>query len=131
MFNDIPIHECKSYIFKEVMIDLLYTPPICQHFWTNRFPKYTFNWDVIWNRLPQSTKEARLVSLNWKILHNIYPTKYLLHKMGKEKSNVCDKCNTIDHIDHFFYRCNKINFIWNIVESNNRSYLPNSTGTTP
>ena len=35
--------------------------------------------------------------------------------MGKEESNVCNKCNVIDHVDHFFYSCEKISTIWDKV----------------
>ena len=48
---------------------------------------------MIWSKIPHCTKEARLISLNWKILHNIYPTKTMLYRMGKEESNICNKCN--------------------------------------
>ena len=97
------------------MIESLYIMPTCQNFWVKRFPNFNFKWDLIWSKLPQCTNEARLISLNWKILHNIYPTKTMLYKMGKEVSNRCDVCNVIDHIDHFFYSCKKINRIWKTV----------------
>ena len=65
-----------------------------QHPIKGRFPNHDFKWKHIWNALPDCTKEARLISLNWKIIHNIYPTKLLLHKMGKAQSDICNICNS-------------------------------------
>ena len=62
--------------------------------------------------IPSKVKEARLVSLNWKILSNIYPTNILLHKMGKASSSNCTTCNKKDYLEHFFYQCKKINILW-------------------
>ena len=44
------------------------------------------------------------------MLHNIYPTKILLYKIGKADSNQCDACHTgeTDYIEHFFYACRSI-----------------------
>ena len=79
-------HEYFRYInifpvvFKNAIIKTVSTPPICQNRWTRRFPNHNFKLKHIWNALPDCTKEARLISLNWKIIHNIYPTKLWLHK---------------------------------------------------
>ena len=36
--------------------------------------------------------------------------------MGKEESDICNKCNVIDHVDHFFfYSCEKTSTIWDKV----------------
>ena len=64
-----------------------------------------------------SSKESRLRELQWKILHNIYPTLILLFKMGKAESNICDGCTSreTDFIEHFFYSCSSVNQIWKEV----------------
>ena len=40
-----------------------------------------------------ATKETRLKTLQWKILHNIYPTNILLYKIGKSDSSNCNHCS--------------------------------------
>ena len=51
----------------------------------------------------QFVLEARLISLNWKIIiHNKYPTKVLLFKIGKENTNLRNSCNVVDYPEHFF-----------------------------
>ena len=114
-FNNVAIRKCSAGMFKKAMIESMYIKPKCQHFWENKFPNNDFNWEMIWSKIPHCTKEARLISLNWKILHNIYPTKTMLYRMGKEESNICNKCNVIDHVDHFFYSCGKTSIIWDKV----------------
>ena len=111
-FNTIPIDVCSTKIFRRAMIDKIYLQPRCIQFWDQRFPHYVFDWQNIWLATPRCTNEARLVTLNWKILHNIYPTKVLLHKMGKETDNICNSCNTTDYIDHFFFKCVKSKPLW-------------------
>ena len=69
----------------------------------------------IWQNV-HDVKEPRLMTLNWKITSNIYATKVFLHKIGKEESNVCEVCNEIDYIEHFFFDCKKIKIIWNEVD---------------
>ena len=102
-------------MYRETMIKSLYVPPKCHAYWEKRFPDYDFNWNIIWRKLLLCTNEARLISLTWKILHNIYPTKTLLFKMGKEDTNVCIKCNVIDYVDHFFFSCKNIKHVWEKV----------------
>ena len=62
------------------------------------------------------TKETRLRTLQWKILHNIYPTNILLFKMGKKDSDNCDYCNVRDFIEHFFCDCIVVRQIWHVLE---------------
>ena len=55
--------------------------------------------------------------LHWKILHNIYPTNILLHRLGISENRNCKFCtHEIDYIEHFFWSCAKINLIWKKVE---------------
>ena len=58
------------------------------------------------------TKEVRLRVLQWKIIHNIYPTRILLYKMGKATDSNCCFCMVRDFIEHFF--CSPL---WELVET--------------
>ena len=91
--------------------------PCAVNFW-----KHKLNADINkahWESVFKSTKETRLRVLHWKVLHNIYPTNILLHKMGIETSAKCNACNVDekDYIEHFFFECSKIKPIWKLVEN--------------
>ena len=63
------------------------------------------------------TKETRLQVLQWKILHNIYPTNILLCKMKVRDDQMCSYCNdVVDYIEHFFFDCPTIKKFWNYIE---------------
>ena len=52
------------------------------------------------------------MTLNWKILFRIYPTKKYLKKIGKATHSVCEKCDKLDDLEHFFVTCDEIKLIW-------------------
>ena len=70
-----------------------------------------------WALPRKATKEVRLRELQWKILHNIYPTNILLYKMGECISQNCTHCPTyLDTMEHFFCTCKKVRPFWNFIE---------------
>ena len=83
------------------------------------FWKRKFNVDIgkeHWTAGIESTREVRLRELHWKILHNIYPTNILLHKMKIRETNKCDFCDCDDFNDHFFVHCRKVQSLWIEIE---------------
>ena len=93
-----------------------YSEPCAIKFWKNNFVIEINNEN--WKMPSITTSEIRLRELQWKILHNIYPTHILLNKMGKVTSPNCPYCpNKRDFIEHFFLECKKINQLWKHVET--------------
>ena len=71
------------------------------------------------------TKEIRLRELQWKLIHNIYPTNILLRKMDVVDNNKCSNCrNEIDYVEHFFFYCPPVQKFWKKLES----YVHGQTG---
>ena len=62
------------------------------------------------------SNETRLQSLQWKILHGIFPTGTLLTKMKLRANNNCQFCDSIDTLQHFFYDCPISKVVWKEVE---------------
>ena len=84
--------------------------PVSYYVWER---KYNININSShWLIARLCTKEERLRLLQWKILHNIYPTNILLNKMKIKENNLCPFCQETDFIEHFFYSCKQINSIW-------------------
>ena len=64
-----------------------------------------------------ATKETRLRELQWKIIHNLYPTNILLSKMKVTDDNKCTLCrNEVDFLEHFFFYCPPVKRFWIEVE---------------
>ena len=91
--------------------------PSAQKFWEKRF-RISLNWKVIWTLSVFCCGEARLQTLQWKILHNIYPTSILLHKIGVRENSSCNMCNMglVDSIEHFFAICGSVRPLWNNIK---------------
>ena len=69
-------------------------------------------WSIPW----RSTKETRLRALQFKILHNIYPAKLLLEKMGIAPDSLCQICKVQDFTEHFFAECTSVKPMWKEIE---------------
>jgi len=64
--------------------------------------------------LPYScTRETKIQSLQFKILHNIYPTRLKLSHWKIKDSPQCIYCPHVDNITHHFTDCDKMVIFWN------------------
>ena len=48
------------------------------------------------------SKETKIILLQWKILHKIYPCNKYLHQIKLSESELCIDCNNADTLEHFF-----------------------------
>ena len=65
-----------------------------------------------WENLFTFIKETKLQEIQWKIIHNIFPTNILLNRMGIKDSEKCEFCGEKDHIEHYFFECVNIAKLW-------------------
>ena len=112
--NGTPVTSLSVKDFRQLLTE--YTQSCSVNFWKKRFDTEIDNryWEVAFN----ANQETRLKVLQWKVLHNIYPTNILLHKMGIANSETCNACHSgeMDYKEHFFFTCEKINPIWQLVK---------------
>ena len=101
--------------FRKALIFMHDSVPCANGFWSRKFGLET---DEHIRSIPSLvTKETRLPVLQWKILHNIYPTNILLCKMKVRDDRMCPYCNdVVDYIEHFFFDCPAIKKFWNYIE---------------
>jgi hypothetical protein len=104
---------------KEYLLKRRNCTPLTPHaveFW-NRKLNFQLN-EQVWLMPRQATKEVRLRELQWKLLHNIYPTNILLEKTGVCYSKLCDYCpGKVDLIEHFFFECTSVRQFWTYIEN--------------
>ena len=77
--------------------------PCANGFWHRKFGTEIDK--HIWSLPSLVTKETRLLVLQWKLLHNIYPTNTLLGKMKVRDNQMYSYCyDVVEYIVHFFLR---------------------------
>ena len=129
MNNDVPLFSGKRIStlkeFRNQLIEKRYSQPCCIAFW-----KHKFDIDIVkrnWILSIKATKEIRLQVLHWKLLHNIYPTNIMLHKMKVRQNSNCSYCrDVLDVIEHFFYDCPVVAKFWKYVEQYMLTHLDSS-----
>ena len=66
--------------------------------------------------MPKHSKETKLILLQWKILHKIYPCNKYLHQVKLSESEMCIDCNSVDTFRTLFWECTIIKRLWSEVE---------------
>ena len=72
----------------------------------------------IWCLARECCSETKLLELQWKISHNIFPTGILLKKMKIRNNDLCSFCGEIDSLVHFFVSCKIAKAVWEEAEKN-------------
>ncbi len=114
-FHGKTISTWTSSFVRNKLTAIRYRQPGVINFWANKYPGLEIS-PRIWEVAFKCTKETRLRVLHFKIVHNIYPTKILLQKMGLADSSNCSYCNTRDYMEHFFYHCLTVRNLWTHIE---------------
>ena len=72
-------------------------------------------WNSIYKQKIVSMLAPKMSEFNFKILHNIIPSGYVLSKWNKNINANCNICNTAETTLHMLYECKKISKLWIIV----------------
>ena len=110
-----PLEKLNNKNIRNLLVKKTSHQPKCVELWVRKL-----NYDVTSHFMVahKTTKEGRLRSLQYKIIHHIYPTNILLHKMGIKNSDTCSDCMLyIDSYSHFFYNCHTLTSFWRYVET--------------
>ena len=68
-----------------------------------------------WLMASNCTNETYLQSLQWKIVHGIYPSGSSLKKMKIRQSDTCQYCEEFDSLQHFFFDCSFVKCVWDEI----------------
>lgn len=121
LYNDPVIQWCghkiesiSTELVRTTLLENRCKQPCSVAFWSRKFPgtvidKSTFLVPI------EATREVRLRMIQWKIVHNIYPTSILLCKMGIKDSSNCNHCGQREYIEHFFCNCTSLEGMWRDV----------------
>ena len=82
----------------------------CEKMWENKLGK-KLHIDT-WKNIFEGIKETQLQEIQWKIIHNVYPTNILATRIGKTNTENCIHCNERDFVEHFFFNCKITKDLW-------------------
>ena len=57
----------------------------------------------------------KLAEFNFKVLHNIVPSGYMVSKWDKTVKSTCDYCDLLETTEHMLFSCTRIQTIWRNV----------------
>lgn len=72
-------------------------------------------WSAACSRAYTSTRETKLHSFQFKLLHRIVPCGSYLKRIRINTSDQCTICNQKDSIPHFFHGCETVRAFWTKV----------------
>ena len=79
-FRGSRLSSLKTRVIQRLLLKDRDHVPCCINFWKGKFPETDIDKDTLM-QVDLATKETRRCVLQWKIIHNIYPTN-ILYKMG-------------------------------------------------
>ena len=99
---------CTEYI--KIKTKDVHTP--ATHKWEELYPDYHFDWREIYCLPYKICRETKLQSFQYQVINRYIACNYSLFKWGKADSPLCADCNTIEDIEHLFFRCHNVNSFW-------------------
>ena len=112
------VKGCK--MFYDIFIKSRYNRPISEIKWDT---KLNLGFDQVWWKkvntlIPKVTKDVKLRWLQFRIVHRILSTNSYLFRIGILTSDVCSFCSeTIETIEHIFWRCPFVYDFWNNLQN--------------
>ena len=103
--------DCRSINRKKIYNFLLTQERCyCEKVWEKKFNQslHVSTWENIFKFI----NETKLQEIQWKILHNIFPTNILLNGIGIKDTEKCEFCGEKDFIEHYFFNCGRIKDLW-------------------
>ena len=55
---------------------------------------------------------TKIQTLQYKILHRYFPCNHWLAKWNRDVQETCVRCDEVDTMEHYFYRCDQVNLFW-------------------
>ena len=87
-------------------------PHFTTHFWKKMFNINDEDLAKIYYKPYSYSRECKIQSLQYKILHNIYPTRYRKKCWKINLDDQCLTCNEVDTLEHHFCTCRKMKIFW-------------------
>lgn len=110
--------ECVTV--KEIYRNLIkrtYIRPTALNKWAEVFHIEDIDWSCIFIQCYISSRETKLQTLQYKIIHRIFPCQKWLYIHKVVDSPKCQFCEDLDDIIHYFTSCRRVIDFWNNLQS--------------
>jgi hypothetical protein len=108
-------HTTSKMLYNK-LVDLKKREPACIAKWTEDYPEFKQAEVNIWMeifKIPfEITRETKLLSFQYKLLHRLTPCKKKLFDYKLSQSPMCEFCNKLDNLQHFILFCPKVEEFW-------------------
>ena len=118
--KDVIITLIKPSFFNGLLVKQV--KPTAQLRWETDGVDFGDEWNKVYARAFNVTKSTKLQSLQFKIIHRIFPTRRFLCVRNITDDPFCDNCGEIESIEHYFFACEQVQIFWRklVVELNNK-----------
>ena len=83
------------------------TRPTAEDKWIEYYPFLeTIDWSTIYTLQFMTLSDSRLQSFQYSILHRYFGCNYNLYLWKISENSLCENCNRIDTIEHYFLNAN-------------------------
>ena len=107
----IKLVEMKCKDFTILFLDKISQQPAAEEKWNEIFTPNLLDWHVYYKLPYVVTRDTGLQSLQYKIIHRIFPCNYWL-SIWNNVSELCNYCNQKDTLQHYFYLCRTLQPLW-------------------
>ena len=108
-----PISKCNSKHIYLMLLKGHTKSPTATDTWVNIFPFLDKeNWQSIYKRTFEITKEPYMQSFQFKILNRILNNTENLYKWKIKESSKCYVCGEIDVVEHHLFYCEESSLFW-------------------
>lgn len=80
-------------------------------------------WENVYSLPYKITRETKLQSFQYRILHRLITCKKYLHTIRMQEDDTCDLCGEQDSITHFFILCPAVHDFWTNLSDWCQTYL--------
>lgn len=93
-------------------LDQVISTPNSENKWHLYLDTENLDWSYCYLLSSIVTRDTNVQSLQYRILHRIYPCNYWLSKWNENIQSKCDYCNEIDYLEHYFFSCESLDMFW-------------------
>ena len=100
------------------------TTPTAENKWVEYYPFLDkLNWSDVYMIPYKASKDTKLHSLQYSILHRFAGCNYNLSNWKVVDRPGCPNCTDIDTIEHFYYYCSEAKIVWTAVKKISKAVL--------